>query len=410
MAELLIRPSFQDHLAIADLLMPARSPALASIRRPISRLVLDAPLAAQFPQYREAAHDAGTPVLVDPLTMLFQYETDPGIAWAKLPYARSSRIDDRLTNPFVLDQLVKQVVDFQVEHGATSIIAPYFYAKSPADPAFEASLDALRRTARYLRAEHPGLPLVAVLCAGNSFARPATQSLGIDRFAQVALDLGPQMLGLCLSPNGDGREGDAKVLQLFTSAQRLKLTGATVVAWRQGFYGPGLVAAGLDGYEVGTGVNERTDIAGFAGNRKPGCRDGDGGGSHAPVFVQALGRSLPMKTTKLLLEDRVTRALIVCRDQRCCPHGAASMIAPSSRRQHNIRTRARQLRDIDLMPQPSWRLHQVAKEAYSSAVMVGKLNRALAEAGENTEFPTRAYEALAHVAELLSDAHESRVA
>jgi hypothetical protein len=125
MAELIVRPARQDHIAIADLLMPARTPALMGVHRPISRLVVDAPLAVTFPQYREAALEAGTPMLVDPLSSLLQADTDPGIGWAKLPYARDARLsDDLLVNPFVLDTLVKQMVDFQVEQGATAVIAP----------------------------------------------------------------------------------------------------------------------------------------------------------------------------------------------------------------------------------------------------------------------------------------------
>lgn len=411
MAELLIRPTHNDHVAIADLLVPPDSALLASVRRPISRLVVDAPLAAAFPQYREAAAEAGTALIVDPLTSLLQSDTDPGISWAKLPYARDEALPaDLLSNAFYLQQLVEQAVAFQVEQGASSIVSPYFYAQSPDDPASEATVDCLRRTARFLRAHHSRLPLIAVLCASHrGFGRRVTHADGLDRFAQASLDVGPQMLALCLSPNGSGAEGQAKVLQLFTTAQRLKSTGATVVAWRQGFYGPALVAAGLDGYETGTGVGESTNMAQFARNRAPGCRGGDGGFTHTPVFLEALGRSVSNKTARLLLDQRPMRAQLVCRDARCCPHGAASMLA-TTRRQHNVRTRARILRDLEQKPHEAWRLHQIAKDAYASAVMATKVNRALSDAGEKSQLPTHGYEALAHVAELLSRRSEPQAA
>jgi hypothetical protein len=411
MAELLIRPTNNDHVAIADLLAPPGNALIAPVRRPISRLVLDAPLAVSFPQYREAAADSGTPVLVDPLTQLLQTDTDPEIGWAKLPYARNEKLPpNMLANPFLLPSMVEQVVEFQVAQGASAIVAPYFYAQSTDDPAFEASLEALRLTARYLRTNHPGLPLVAILCgAHRGFARTTTYTRGIDRFAAIALDLGPQTLALCLSPNGAGDEGEAKVLELFTTGQRLKATGAHVIAWRQGFYGPSLVAAGLDGYETGTGVGERTNMAGLARNRAPGCRDGDGGFTHTPVYFDALGRSVANKTAKLLLEQRAVRAQLVCHDVRCCPHGADSMIN-AQRRQHNIRTRARSLRDLEQMPHSAWRLHQVAKDAYAAALMTNKVNTVLSEEGEKTKLPTRGHESLAQVAGVFSRSSESHAA
>jgi hypothetical protein len=51
---------------------------------------------------------------------------------------------------------------------------------------------------------------------------------------------------------------------------------------------------------------------------------------------------------------------------------------------------------------------QVAKDAYRSALNAAKVNRHLAEAGENFQLPTAGYEALAHVAELLSRRSEPR--
>lgn len=405
MTELLIRPSHNDHLAMADLLVPADSALVGSVRRPISRLVVDAPLALAFSQYREAAAESGTPLIIDPLTTLLQVDTDPAIGWAKLPYARNDAYNpELLTNTFLLRELVERCVEFQVQQGASGIVAPYFYAKGTGDPAFAATLEALRLTARHLRANHTRLPLIAVLCGSHrGFARTATYGDGVDRFAQTALNLGPQMLALCLSPNGSGEESPAKVLQLMTAAQRLKSTGATVIAWRQGFYGPALVAAGLDGYETGTGVQERTDMATYARNQKPGSRDGDGGFfTHTPVFIETLGRSLSNRAARALIDNsRYLHSQLVCRDVRCCPHGATSMLG-DGRRQHNVRTRARRLRDLDQMPHPAWRLNQIAKDAYAAGLMATRVNEVLADIGEQGLIPTRGFEALGRVSEQLS--------
>jgi hypothetical protein len=412
MAELLIRPGHNDHVAIANLLIPEARATLASVRRPISRLVVDAHLALAYPQYREAAAEAGTPLIIDPRTDLLQVDSDPRISWRKLPYASDAAWGERIVNPFDLAALVEATVDFQVKHGASAIVSPYFYAKSPEDPAFSATLQALRMTVRHLRQVRINLPLIAVLAGSHrGFARTQTFNDGIDRFALAALDLGPQALAFALSPNGNGKDGQSKVVQLFTAAQRLKSTGATVLAWRQGFFGPALVAAGMDGYETGTGTGEKTDFSVMFGNVKPGSRDGGGGGSPWPVFFEALGRSLPGPTAQFLLEDQVARSLIVCRDERCCVHGPASMVSKDNRRQHNIRTRAKALRDIEQMPHRSWRLHQIAKDAYANTVTTMKINKILDQkTGVSGKLPTTSHEALAHVAEILSRSHSPRAA
>lgn len=66
----------------------------------------------------------------------------------------------------MLEQLVAEVLEFRVEHGATAIVAPYFYASDPRSPALAASLAAIGRTARRMRADGIALPTIVVLCAG----------------------------------------------------------------------------------------------------------------------------------------------------------------------------------------------------------------------------------------------------
>ena len=404
MSELLIRPGHNDHLVVADLLAPSAGAVLLPQTRPaISRLVLDAPLAAREPQYREAAQDAGVPLLIDPLTPLLQSEVDPADAWVKLPFAQApAQPAEVLGNPFMQPPLVEETVQFQVEHGASAIIPPYFYAESPQDPAFEASLTMIAATARYLRQNSITLPLFVVLCVQRrAFASQCVWGVGIDRFASAALDVGPQSLALCVSPMGSGEEKLSTVLSTFTMAQRMKDTGARVVAWRQGFYGPGMVAAGLDGYETGIGLREGTNIASLRNARKPRDPDPDARRRAASpgVYLAGLGRSFQRPIAKVLFEHHALRSQLMCDDRRCCPKGGSSML--DDPRPHAVRARARQLRHIESMPHASWRLHDVSKEAYASALLASKANEVLAAAGETTRIKTDGYEALAQTADLL---------
>ena len=89
MPELLIRPCLGDHKVLADLLSPTR----ISARRPIDRLVLSAQDVARSDELLEAAKRSGTPVIIDPLTMLLQGELDPHAPWVRhVPFGRAEAV------------------------------------------------------------------------------------------------------------------------------------------------------------------------------------------------------------------------------------------------------------------------------------------------------------------------------
>jgi hypothetical protein len=400
MPELLIRPSFGDHLALADLMAP--NPIGG--RRPIDRLVLNAHDVARSDELLQAAQKSGTPVIVDPLTMLLQSETDPQDPWVRcVPFGRAGALAaDLLTNPFMLDELVAQVVEFQVDRGATAIVAPYFYADHPGSSAFTASLTAIGRTARRMRADGVALPIVVVLCAQlQSFARRPGWQAAIDRFAAAAGEVGPQAIGLNLSPLGDGGESYAKLLDLIVAARQLRSAGAPVIAWHQGAYGSALVAAGLDGYECGMGIGEQTDVRGYINTHKPPKEGKEGRGFSAQgIYLPTLARSVPPKVARVLLDDRRLRGRLLCDSVRCCPRGVDSMLASKGRR-HAVRSRARQLQELADIPSAPWRLNHIAKQAASAFVTATKANQILA----TTELPNRlkleGYAAVEQVAEYL---------
>lgn len=390
-AELLIRPGRQDHLVVADLIAPGGAGRSFGARPPISRLVLDAPLAVSRPQFAEDARAAGVPLAIDPMTFLLQGETDPEHAWTRLPFATAGAVTaGQLAEPRLRHELVSRTVDFQIAHGASVIVPPYFHAASPVDPWFDASLACLTDTATYLRQLDARLPLTPVLTGRlDRFARPAHWVAGIDRFADTAMAAGSQAVATQLGPAGKPTDNYAKVLHLFRAAQHLRRPGLAVHAWRQGAYGPALVAAGLQGYETGISAGESTDLASTARNRRPvpppepdqedKPRVGGGGGA---IFLAPLGRSVPRDVVDALQANLASRALIVCDDSTvCCPNGMDSTLG-AGRRAHAVRSRARYLAEIDRMPtQAAWRLHKVAQDAQAGAHMIGVTNSVLTVAG-----------------------------
>lgn len=398
MSELLIRPSLGDQKVLADLMAPGPLGG----RRPIDRLVLNAHDIARSDELAEAAKRSGTPVIVDPLTMLLQDQTDPQDPWVlHVPFGQAAAADDGLlTNPFWLDDLVAQAVEFQVDRGATAVVPPYFYADRPESPAFAASLAAIGRTARRMRTDGVALPLIVVLCAQlQGFAHRSGWQAALDRFAAAAIDVGPQAIALHLSPVGDGSESYAKLLDLLVAARHLRSAGTPVIAWRQGVYGPALVAAGLDGYECGMGIGEHANVRSFITTRKPRDKDGPAFAAQG-IYIPALGRSLPPKVARVLLDDRRLRGRLICDSVRCCPHGADSMLASKGRR-HAVRARARDLQELADIPNDAWRLNHIAKQAASANVTATKANELLATTDLPNRIRTDGYAALEQVAEFL---------
>jgi len=250
-----------------------------------------------------------------------------------------------------------------------------------------------------MRIDGVALPLIAVLCARLQGFGGAAGGRALDEFSAASLDVGPQALALELSPVGDGHESYAKLLNFFGAARRVRAAGASVLAWRQGVYGPALVAAGLDGYETGIGVCETTNVASYINARKP-RKDAGGGYAAHGVYLAGLRRSVPINVARVLLAGRAMRGRVVCDDIRCCSRGAESMLAAGGRR-HAVRARARELAELEEMPSAAWRLNHIAKQAASGYVTATKANEALAA----TDLPNRikidGYVALEQVAEFI---------
>jgi hypothetical protein len=402
--EMFIRPALNDHEVVSDLLAPGGSAIVLGAHRPIvSRLVVDASVAARRPQFAEAAAAAGIPFIVDPLTPFLQGEKREEDPWARLPFG-----DHRLPDASAFAErarraeFVSRVVDFELERGATAIVPPYPYLAGPDDPWLLVALDWLRLTRDYLASLGVALPVLPVFCGQlMRFGADRAWGGGLDHFAAAAADMHAQAIAVCLSPAGNGKDSYHKVWRLFEALQHVKqVSGLPVIAWRQGVFGPALVAAGLDGYETGIGVSEQSNVRGNISARrppKPGQKAGRGGSPG--VYLEPLGRSVNPRVAKRLLSDVSMRPKVMCTDERCCPHGASSTLDHA--REHAVRSRARELATLDALPARSWRLNHMVTKSHAAITLAKQANRVLQHEGEPLRIHTTALEALARVAEEL---------
>ncbi len=392
MSELLIRASMNDHLVVGDLLAPTTGPRLARRRPSIDQLVADAHVAAARPTLSDFAQGAGVPYLIDPDTFFLQSGVSPDDRWALLPFGHSEPV---AASDVKVNRLVADVVEFQLESGATTVVPPYFYATSPTDPWFVLSLRLIDETAEYLRDNDIHLPVMPFLCVqSHTFGNQLTWASGVDRFVERAKQVDGSTVALCFSPAGNGEDGYGKVRRLFDASWHVKESGLRVVAWRQGIYGPGLVAAGLDGYECGIGTGEQTNIPRQQSSRKPKDNGDHNGGGGSRIFIETLGRSVSRKVGEILLGDTAMKPKVMCDDEGCCPSVVSTLDKP---REHAVRSRARLLAALLEQPAARWRLNHISREATLASTIATQANRVLEKEGVKERIKTRNLDALAQV-------------
>lgn len=404
---LFVRAGRNDNLLVEELVAPATAGLHLGPRVPMRALVLDATTAASSSAFRTTAEGAGLPVLIDPLTTLLQDEQEPDQAWTRLPFAAS-----RPTTPSdygtagAIDDLINQTMSFQLEHGASVLIPPYFHAKSPDDPWFHLQLKVLTRTAAYLQAEGIELPVAPVLAGALQRFGPQTSwTSGVDQFLRRLDRLHVRYVPLALSasrpPNGD----TSARLGNYLATTRHVAQAVPTIAWRQGQYGLAAVAVGAIGYQTGPGTDEKCDLPGFNRGRRPRKKDENAKGpfvTQKRIYFSQFGRSLSRAAAETLLNHNVLRGTLTCREPvTCCPDGATSML--DKWRQHALRTRGRELDKLQAMPDAIWRLNYIAREAEHATADARAANQVLEAAGVADRVPEGSFRALAEVTDALRE-------
>lgn len=401
---LFVRAGRSDNLVVDELLAPATAGVPFGGRSvPMRGLVIDAPTAVAQPALRQAAEGAGLPIIVDPLTHLFQDEQVPNKGWAALDYADAQAFSaDHFFEEKALGTLVQKSLAFQLEHGASILVPPYFYAKSPTDPWFRVQLAANRKAAEYLTGERINLPVAPIFVGSlKSFGAQRYWDTGVDEFLRSLADLNVRYVPVALSSsralNGDTEDR----LGAYLATVRHVGAAVPVIAWRQGQYGLAAVAAGAVGYQTGPGIDERCDFAQLSRARRPKPPPKEKKELKMPrhIYLSRFGRSVSGRVAQALIDNGHLRGTLTCTEPTCCPNGASSMT--TDWRQHAVRSRARELDELNRMPDASWRLNHVARLAERAADVARSANEILAKSDIKERVPESSFRALTTVADAI---------
>lgn len=361
MAELLIRSGSQDVTLIEAVLggPPARRP---------SRLVVDAHVAVRSPRIAAAAARAGVPFLVDPQTHLLQDYQHPADHWAQLPFARpelSTPAD--LLRPGRAEQIAADVIEYQLQHGASGVLAPYVHIARRDDGWREVQTALWRATRRYANQANMQLPILAVLALGWRLLDRGRWQDTFDPLRAEMLALNPSEVLLAASRVDAGTTPDLRLASMIAVVRRLTRTHP-VIAWQQGALGLASVAGGAIGYECGIGWRDRCDLPAAMAQH----RTHNSGGTARPVYITSLLRSIPKTLVRALSADARILAALTCLDPSCCPNGRRGLL--EDMRAHAIASRLAAIRDLTAPAKPAWRWNHLAHAAQAGLDLAQRIN------------------------------------
>lgn len=365
MSELILRAGHNDHRVIEQLLTdPTALPTRSASH--MKRVVVEAPAAASTTVYASAARDSGVQLLIDPMTHLLTSEQDPEDSWARLPFTGgpSPRPVAEFKHASDRAQLIEEVVEFQLDHGATAIIPPYLHLEEPSGTAAAVVQRFVRETADYVHSdlgmEIPIFPILSVDRTGVPLDRTAWQA-GMGKLLRTMTHRangGPFALAL----SGSASRANTTNLHVRTRIWRRTAAVGPFIAWGCGDLGLLAVAMGAAGYSTGMCTGERYNAPGSARNRAPGTKEP--GPRHVGAYVDLLGVSLGLGAVRELVDlgPATLRGDLSCLDPTCCRQGITTMLE-GGRRQHAARRRLADLDDLDAIGARGWRLHHLQTRA-----------------------------------------------
>ena len=389
MADLLIRASSNDAVLLRRVFGFGGHPRAAAVP---NRIVVDAHTVARTDAISDIARRAGVPFLVDPQTYLLQDPQHDGDKWSSLPFADPAIwTPGEALSPTKRDALIRESINHQVTHGATSIIAPYFHLEKATSGWIDVQAQLWLDTRRYLDKEGLALPVIAVLAPGWRLLHPIQGQKALAPVFGALETLTPQEVALAASRVAAGVDPGSRLMDLVLMIERLK-SRYPLITWQQGVLGEACIAAGAIGYQTGIGWRETCDLQNtMAQHRKPSQ-----GFSRPPVYVPALGRSIPARTLEGLRSRRSLWTQVICTDSQCCPPAGSAMLGDA--RAHAIISRAKSVHELTAMPRAVWRWKFLAGKADKAKALADQINRMSATCTDLTRIDTAAIDAIRAVA------------
>lgn len=365
---LTIRASALDNLLLRRL-YGLEAGHSAAPHRP-DRLVVDAhvPLTPRGAALADTARIAGVPFLIDPETHYLQDRQCAEASWCAAPFANTeiaSPVD--LMRSAAQDALVESVIDYQVERGATAVIAPYVHVERPTMGWVQVQAGLWRRTRAYLQKTRINLPVIAVVALGWR-CMTVSGNRALNDYWGGLTALSPDEVAVAASKAHMGADPASRIADLLSLVRRLS-AAFTVTTWQQGLLGEACVIDGAVGYECGIGWREKCDLqTRMSQYRSP--RTGSVGGR--PVYIAQVGASVPKQRLEAARSQRALWAKLVCHTPGCCAPAGDDLVGDA--RRHDVIARAHELEQLLSTPVAVWQWHLLAQRLDRGLDIATRLN------------------------------------
>lgn len=368
--EFTLRVGADDNLIVRRLygLVPGSTPAS---HRP-ARLAVDAhvPRMAGGAALARSAREAGVPFLIDPETYYLQDTQHLDAPWCCVPYASARAFTPSdLLSVAAQDSLVESVIDYQINQGASAVIAPYVHVDQPTLGWVPVQAGLWRRTAAYIKTARINLPVIALVAVGWRCLHRIRGVPALAEMWEALADLAPDEVALAASKVHMGAKAADRIAELLMLARDLSTGYDKVTMWQQGVLGEACVIEGAAGYECGIGWRDRCNLQ----TRKAQHRDPDDGHPGAvPVYIPELGRGVPKRRLELARGKRGLWARLVCPYPDCCAPGGVDLLGDA--RSHSVIARARELEHLAASPATRWRWNYLTQRFARGIDLADALN------------------------------------
>jgi len=362
---LYLRPGRNDHQKMLDLL--AEGPLACS------GFVLDASLSERQAELRAEVVKLGFEAVLDPRAC--EMATEGGFARAAiadLPWAADHihTRDDLRDDGGVA--CAEALADFVSGNGYNATFAPTHLLESYQDPWLEIDAAMVRHLrARLDRRGLSSVPIYYPLAVTTTTLRDGeARARLLDHVARLPIDA----LWLRISPFG-ASSGPLALKRYLEAARDLQAVGVPLVAEKTGTAGlPLLAFGGVGGIEGGITLGERFDARGLLRPRKTGKPFA----KPPRVYVARLGVFMERAQARALFENRQMKALLACKDERCCRRGSDDMLADP--RRHFVLQRAREVSRLSRAPyvlRPQIYMDEFLRDATDLALQAAKVDPTL---------------------------------
>lgn len=265
---------------------------------------------------------------------------------------------------------MRNCITYQIEHGATAVLAPYVYMDNLDSPWLDVQSLLWRETRRHLDENAISLPVIAILAIGWRLLHPVQGPKALARVMSAIDTLMPDEVALTASKVTEGAKPHSRLTDLLVMIERIK-RNYPVIAWQQGLFGEVCLAAGASGYETGIGWREKCDLSTAMGaHRRAPSTSGFG---RRPVYVTSLGRSIPAATFEALRSERTLWPKLICSDSSCCPPNGVAMSGDA--RAHAVVARTHRMSHLTSIARPIWQWRELESRAETALLLANRINR-----------------------------------